>query len=200
MEETALPVSTFQVEEPTSSTAESGFAVAKLFSQSSHPIALFFQVIFKMVGLLVYLLLGLFTSSFIIQFIVTVSLVSFDFWTVKNVTGRLLVGLRWWNEVGEDGSTRWRFESKEDPSYTPNKIDKRVFWWSMYLSPLLWVILGIVCILKFHITWLVAVIIALILSGANLIGFIKCDRESKQRVNNFMNSQSMFRTVTQLFT
>jgi hypothetical protein len=26
-------------------------------------------------------------------------LLAFDFWTVKNVTGRLLVGLRWWNEV-----------------------------------------------------------------------------------------------------
>ncbi len=28
-----------------------------------------------------------------------VLLLAFDFWTVKNVSGRLLVGLRWWNEV-----------------------------------------------------------------------------------------------------
>ena len=38
---------------------------------------------------------------------------SFDFWTVKNVSGRLLVGLRWWNEIHEDGSNIWVFESKE---------------------------------------------------------------------------------------
>jgi hypothetical protein len=69
----------------------------------------------------------------------------------------------------------------------------------MYLTPLLWVVLGIVCILKFHITWLVAVIIALTLSGANLVGFIKCDRESKQRLSAFVNNQSMFRSVTKLF-
>ncbi|GJQ11127.1 hypothetical protein GpartN1_g2918.t1 [Galdieria partita] len=196
-EETTLPVSTFQVEEPENNN--SSFAVAQLFSRSSHPMALFFQVAFKFVSILVYLLLGLFTSSFIIQFVITVTLVSFDFWTVKNITGRLLVGLRWWNEVQEDGSTRWRFESKEDPTYKPNKVDSRVFWWSMYLTPLLWVVLGIVCILKFHITWLVAVIIALTLSGANLIGFLKCDRESKQRLSAFVNSQSMFRSVTKLF-
>ena len=29
---------------------------------------------------------------------------------VKNVSGRLLVGLRWWNEVTDEGSN-WRFES-----------------------------------------------------------------------------------------
>ncbi len=28
----------------------------------------------------------------------------------KNVSGRLLVGLRWWNEVTDDGGN-WRFES-----------------------------------------------------------------------------------------
>ena len=31
-------------------------------------------------------------------------------WQVKNVSGRLLVGLRWWNEVTDEGSN-WRFES-----------------------------------------------------------------------------------------
>lgn len=31
--------------------------------------------------------------------------------TVQNVTGRLLVGLRWWNEVDENGQNHWVFES-----------------------------------------------------------------------------------------
>jgi hypothetical protein len=39
---------------------------------------------------------------------------SADFWVIKNVTGRLLVGLRWWNEVKEDGSEEWKFESYDD--------------------------------------------------------------------------------------
>lgn len=32
---------------------------------------------------------------------------------VKNVSGRLLVGLRYWNEVTDEGSN-WRFESLEE--------------------------------------------------------------------------------------
>ena len=31
----------------------------------------------------------------------------------KNVAGRLLVGLRWWNEVTDEGSN-WRFETLEE--------------------------------------------------------------------------------------
>ena len=46
-------------------------------------------------------------------FITVILLLAFDFWTVKNVTGRLLVGLRWWNRVKEDGSSEWVFEAKQ---------------------------------------------------------------------------------------
>jgi hypothetical protein len=30
---------------------------------------------------------------------------------VKNISGRILVGLRWWNEVTEEGESHWKFES-----------------------------------------------------------------------------------------
>jgi hypothetical protein len=30
---------------------------------------------------------------------------------VKNVTGRLLVGLRWWNDGNNETGDAWRFES-----------------------------------------------------------------------------------------
>lgn len=42
-----------------------------------------------------------------------ITLLSIDFWVVKNVTGRLLVGLRWWNFVDPDGNSTWKFESRE---------------------------------------------------------------------------------------
>lgn len=53
-------------------------------------------------------------------------MLAFDFWTVKNVSGRLLVGLRWWNEIKDDGSNEWVFESKENR--TVNATDSRMFW------------------------------------------------------------------------
>ena len=38
---------------------------------------------------------------------------------VKNVSGRLLVGLRYWNEVTDEGTDNWRFESLEQVSAGP---------------------------------------------------------------------------------
>lgn len=39
----------------------------------------------------------------VITFIFVIILSALDFWTVKNVTGRLLVGLRWWSDYDEKG-------------------------------------------------------------------------------------------------
>lgn len=66
-----------------------------------------------MLAIAVYMFGTLFSSSFVNIFIVCVLLLAFDFWTVKNVTGRLMVGLRWNSEVLEDGSTVWKFEARE---------------------------------------------------------------------------------------
>ena len=64
-------------------------------------------------ALVIYMFGSVFSSSFVNIFICCVLLLAFDFWTVKNVTGRLMVGLRWWSEVKEDGSTVWRYEAQE---------------------------------------------------------------------------------------
>lgn len=57
-----------------------------------------------------YIFCTWFSANFVMIFIVCVLLLALDFWTVKNVSGRLLVGLRWWNEIMPDGSSEWRFE------------------------------------------------------------------------------------------
>src|SRR5271169_1805961 len=56
---------------------------------------------------------GIMSSIFL--FVIIVLLLAFDFWTVKNVSGRLLCGLRWWNETGPDGESVWVFESADVP-------------------------------------------------------------------------------------
>ena len=49
------------------------------------------HVAFRSAALLVYLFGGMFSSSFIGVFVAVVLLLSVDFWTVKNVTGRIMV-------------------------------------------------------------------------------------------------------------
>lgn len=58
-----------------------------------------------------YILSTLFFDSFVIIFVLTVILAALDFWVVKNISARILVGLRWWNEIDEKGESLWKFES-----------------------------------------------------------------------------------------
>lgn len=33
--------------------------------------------------------------------------------SAQNITGRLMVGLRWWNQVDDDGRSQWVFEARK---------------------------------------------------------------------------------------
>ena len=44
-----------------------------------------------------FLFMGLFVSSSVRIFVTTMLCCCLDFWITKNVTGRLLIGLRWWS-------------------------------------------------------------------------------------------------------
>lgn len=50
----------------------------------------------------------------VLIFIIVILLLATDFYYCKNIAGRRLVGLRWWNETsGENGESVWVFESPE---------------------------------------------------------------------------------------
>ena len=90
-----------------------------------------FQISF-LASLLVYLFgLWLFTSSFVLVFILTMLILAADFYYLKNIAGRRLVGLRWWNEVDvSTGDSHWVFESQdrsggESGGVVQNATDKR---------------------------------------------------------------------------
>ena len=54
--------------------------------------------------------MGWFVSSSITIFITVILLNCMDFWVVKNITGRILVSLRWWNRINEKGENEWVYE------------------------------------------------------------------------------------------
>ncbi|XP_060060515.1 Golgi apparatus membrane protein TVP23 homolog C isoform X4 [Erinaceus europaeus] len=104
-------------------------------------------------------------------------LLSCDFWTVKNVTGRLMVGLRWWNHIDEDGKSHWVFESRKASSPESKAIseaESRIFWLGLIACPVLWVIFAFSALFSFKVKWLPVVIMGVALQGANLYGYIRC--------------------------
>lgn len=110
-----------------------------------------------------YLFGVLFIRNFVLVFILTLLLLSLDFYYLKNIAGRRLVGLRWWNEVNTaTGDSHWVFESRGSAGNTggwaENKTDKRFFWLSMYIAPALWVGLAVLAIVRLqNLIWLVTV-------------------------------------------
>jgi hypothetical protein len=105
------------------------------------------------------LLCGLPPFFSVLVFILTLILLAIDFYYLKNIAGRRLVGLRWWNEVNvETGESHWVFESSSPETRTINATDKRFFWLTMYIVPALWVGLAILAIVRLiGVIWLVIV-------------------------------------------
>mmetsp|Transcript_29785 Transcript_29785/g.43915 ORF Transcript_29785/g.43915 Transcript_29785/m.43915 type:complete len:249 (-) Transcript_29785:71-817(-) len=164
--------------------------------RSAHPTVLIFHVLFKLLALALYILGGVFAadksnssrkvsgSKFIAVTVGCILLLAADFWVVKNITGRLLVGLRWWNQV-EGETTRWIFESKGQEA-TVNPFDRSVFWTVLYATPVIWCALFVIALLKFELGWLLTVVMAIALSGANVYGYYKCSTDQKDKFQQMM--------------
>jgi hypothetical protein len=166
---------------------------AKL-AQSSHPIVIIFHLLFKSMALLLYIFGGFFVGGgtkaqkgahFVALSVAIILLLAADFWVVKNVTGRLLVGLRWWNQVHEE-STTWIFEAAEDQAI--NAFDRRVFWTVLYATPMVWTALFLLGLLKFNFSWLMVVMMALALNSANVYGYYKCSTDQKAKFQQMMQT------------
>ncbi|TKA77843.1 Golgi apparatus membrane protein TVP23 [Cryomyces minteri] len=147
---------------------------------STHPITLLCFLGFRISSLLVYLFGLLFTNNFVLIFIVTILLLAADFYYLKNIAGRRLVGLRWWNEVNTaTGESNWVFESADPETRTINATDKRFFWLVLYAQPLLWVALAVVAVVRLEFIWLTLVVIAMVLTITNTLAFSRCDKFSQ---------------------
>ncbi|KAM9305554.1 Golgi apparatus membrane protein TVP23 homolog A [Gastrophryne carolinensis] len=166
-----------------------------------HPLATFFHLFFRIGAIIAYLCCDWFSKSFVTCFVTILLLLSFDFWSVKNVTGRLLVGLRWCNQIDEDGKSNWIFEAKKIP---PNcsastEVEAQIFWLGLIICPVIWTIFFFSTLFSMKLKWLALVIAGISLQSANLYGYIHCKTSSQQNVagrtaSRFL-SQQLFQRV-----
>jgi len=179
--------STIALDHPDATTAvQQGFESEE--HKTRHPVAVVFHFAFKIGAIVWYFTSGLAGAGFVLTFVVQVLLLAFDFWTVKNVTGRLLVGLRWWQDIKADGAQEWVFEAKEDQS-TVVAAEKRLFWIGVVAAPAVWGVLGILALFSLLsldplsvVPKLLVVVLALGLSLPNLYGYLKCAKDSTEKI------------------
>jgi len=192
-----------------------------------HPWVTLAHISFRSLALLVYLFGTWFSSSFIGLFVAVVLLLSLDFWTVKNVTGRIMVGLRWWNTVDQHGNSQWVFEARNGHAQSLlSATEVSIFWAALVLAPAFWIVFLLTGIMGFRFQWLVLVAIGIALSGSNLVskmflatllthvltiwlqlGYLRCRYGSKENLsasvtglaNSYMRQQ-MLNNVMSMFS
>ena len=107
--------------------------------------------------------------------IVVILLDAVDFWYTKNISGRILVGLRWWNRFDpETQHDIWTFESKNEIKEA--NIDRNTFWISLYGFTGAWIILFIWECVMFNFMWGFLCLISLSIAGINTYGFFRCSK------------------------
>lgn len=127
---------------------------------------------------IVFYILGSLFLGFTAQFIVVVLLLAADFYFTKNISGRKLVQLRWWYDPTTEHAGTFKFESYKQYAPGPpiNPIDSKLFWWSLYLTPVVWTIFALFCILRLKLFYLLLVGVGIVLTGWNAYGFRGCDK------------------------
>ncbi|XP_048187731.1 Golgi apparatus membrane protein TVP23 homolog A isoform X2 [Perognathus longimembris pacificus] len=165
-----------------------------------HPLATFFHLFFRVSAIVTYVGCDWFNSSFVGCFVTVLLLLAFDFWSVKNITGRLLVGLRWWNQIDEDGRSHWVFEARKvSPQHmATTEAEARIFWLGLIICPLIWMVFFFTTLFSLKLKWLALVVAGISLQAANLYGYILCkmggDSDLSKVAASFL-SQTVFQTV-----
>ena len=180
----------------TSISSNEGINVSNFLKHAHNPGIVFFTIFFKGLAIFLFLFLGIFGISDSSIFIIVVLLNSLDFWFVKNIAGRVLVGLRWWNEVKEDGTEIWVFESENEKK--ARSIDTSIFWMSIYAAPSFWGVFIILEIIGLRFMWFLLCAISFILSFSNAFGYYKCSGDQKKKIKSFL-SEKKNEGITKIF-
>ena len=161
--------------------------LAALFATARNPVACMFHILFKGAAIVAFMFLNALLDQDIVSFVVIVLFAAIDFWTVQNVTGRLLVNLRWWSEIDDSGHEVWRYESDQskkadqlaahagDPlaqekmkrAEQENSTDSKVFWTALYVTPLVWMWFMFMQLISLRFFWLITAMICFTLAFTN---------------------------------
>lgn len=137
-----------------------------------------------------YVTCELFNKNFVHNFVAVVILLAADFWITKNIGGRLLVGLRYWNEIDELGESKWRFECRDEEGMKRvDKHESRLFWTTLYVAVLVWTVFFIGTIAAFKPKYALLAALAIVLAASNLYGYTQCSKDAKEQIASFARRQ-----------
>ena len=85
------------------------------YKKASNPGVALIHMAFKIACAAAFLIMSWFITNDAITMLIVLLLGAMDFWYTKNISGRILVGLRWWNVINpQTGEEKWIYESKNE--------------------------------------------------------------------------------------
>ena len=148
--------------------------------KSRNPLVALVTVTLKLLSILSFLFTSIFTRNEALVMTTVILFIAADFWYTKNISGRILVGLRWWNNYDKETQGNiWKFESKNE--IKESNVDRKTFWISLYGFAALWVILFVWESIAFNFTWAFLCLISMVISGINVVGFFKCSKIQQKK-------------------
>ena len=148
--------------------------------KSRNPQVALVTVSLKLLSLLFFLFFSIFISNDALIMITVIIFIAAAFWYTKNISGRILVGLRWWNNYDKETQGNiWKFESKNE--IKESNIDRKTFWISLYGFAACWLFLFVWECIMFNFTWAFLCLISLVISGINVVGFFKCSKIQQKK-------------------
>ena len=152
--------------------------------KARHPIVGTLHILLKVIPFLCYIFMYLFLDGyFIISFSICLLITAVDFWITKNINGRLLVGLRYWNKIGEDGKSQWIFEALEEHQKVRiSTTEMWIFWITLIITPVVWALSLFICFVTIKLNYLCLCVVCFVMEGSNLIGFIMCAKGSRAKL------------------
>ena len=165
---------------------QSGHAVSgvgPLPNVSDQGCAVIFHIFFKVVQVLLYILAS---NDSVTIFVIVAVFAVVDFWTVKNVTGRMIVGLRWWTVTDETGKDIHYFENYDFPLEGRGKHNS-AFWTAQLGITLFWLTFVVLDLIRFKFFWLCLAVIGGFLSSINTYFFYKARQDHQSKISSAFN-------------
>lgn len=111
-----------------------------------------------------------------------------------------MVGLRWWNQIDEDGKSHWIFEARKvsPDMVAATEAEARVFWLGLIVCPMIWIVFFFSSLFSLKLKWLALVIAGISLQAANLYGYVLCKMGSESNISKVTASflsQTVFQTA-----
>ena len=149
--------------------------------QSNHPTICFLTILFKALTIIAFIILDWIIDTTALVYLLVILFSAFDFWLCKNISGRLLVGLRWWNEVKDNGQEVWIYESKHEIKESGS--DSHIFWGLTYTAPLIWLFFTIWDIMRLKLIWASIAGACFVFNMINLMGFFRCSKRQQAKAS-----------------